>query len=200
MLGVLDTLKANYSFLTGQEKSQAQEAVRKGIDVILKTQIRVNGKPTVWCAQHDEVTLAPAKARAFELASYSGSESVGLVRFLMSVDDPGLEIIEAVEGAVEWFRAHAITGIREVKQAAPGTPKGYDKVVVKDPAAPPLWARFYDLEHAEPLFCGRDSKPKRSLAEIEYERRNGYAWYTDRPAKLLDVDYPKWKARMRGAR
>jgi hypothetical protein len=30
------------------------------------------------------------------------------------------------------------------------------------------------------------------MAEIEYERRNGYRWYVDRPAKLLDIDYPEW--------
>ncbi len=30
---------------------------------------------TVWCAQHDEKTLQPAKARAVELPSLSGLES-----------------------------------------------------------------------------------------------------------------------------
>jgi Pectic acid lyase len=33
---------------------------------------------------------------------------------------------------------------------------------------------------------------KYSMAEIEYERRNGYRWYVDRPARLLDADYPEW--------
>ena len=48
-----------------------------------------------------------------------------------------------------------------------------------------------------PVFCGRDGIKKYSLAEIEYERRNGYSWYSDRPAKLLNDDYPKWAARIR---
>ena len=30
---------------------------------------------------------------------------------------------------------------------------------------------------------------KYSMAEIEYERRNGYRWYVDRPARLLDGEY-----------
>ncbi|MEI7731270.1 MAG: pectate lyase [Verrucomicrobiota bacterium] len=31
------------------------------------------------------------------------------------------------------------------------------------------------------------------LAEIGYERRNGYAWYGNWPAALLDKEYPAWK-------
>ncbi len=56
-----------------------KKAYNKGIDVILKTQIRVNGKPTVWCAQHDENTFLPATARSYELPSFSGGESVGII-------------------------------------------------------------------------------------------------------------------------
>ena len=44
--------------------------------------------PTAWCAQYDEVSLLPAKARAFELPSLSGEESVGIVRFLMDTEQP----------------------------------------------------------------------------------------------------------------
>jgi len=51
----------------------SKKAVAKGVDCILKTQVKVKGKLTVWCAQHDEKTLKPAKARAYELPSLSGS-------------------------------------------------------------------------------------------------------------------------------
>jgi len=64
--------------------------------------------------------------------------------------------------------------------------------LVEDRSAAPLWARFYELGTNRPIFCGRDSVVKYSMAEIEYERRNGYRWYTDRAAKLLAVDYPEW--------
>ena len=33
------------------------------------------------------------------------------------------------------------------------------------------------------------------ISEIEYERRNGYRWYVDRPAQLLEEDYPRWMRR-----
>jgi PelA/Pel-15E family pectate lyase len=199
MTGVMETLRAvaarrpEYAFLTDDERARAKAAIEKGVECILKTQVTQEGKLTVWCAQHDEVTLAPAKARAYELPSLSGSESVGVVQFLMGIEHPSPEVVKAVESAVAWFRASKLTGIRVEQKAAPGTPKGYDNTVVADASAPPLWARFYELGTNRPIFCGRDSVVKYTMAEIEYERRNGYRWYVDRPAKLLDVDYPGWR-------
>jgi len=34
--------------------------------------------------------------------------------------------------------------------------------------------------------------PKRTIAEIEVERRTGYAWYGTWPQKLIDKKYPAW--------
>jgi hypothetical protein len=34
-----------------------------------------------------------------------------------------------------------------------------------------------------------------SLAEIENERRVGYAWYGNWPARALATTYPAWRAR-----
>ncbi len=201
MIGVMDLLrdmaqpKAEFAFLTDAERASARQAGERGVECILKTQVVQGGKLTVWCAQHDERSLAPAKARAYEHPSLSGSESVGIVQFLMGIERPPAEVVKAVEAAVAWFRANKISGIRVDMKPAPGTPKGSDHTVVEDPAAPPLWARFYELGTNRPIFSGRDSVVKYSLAEIEYERRNGYRWYVDRPARLLDVDYPLWVAR-----
>jgi hypothetical protein len=68
-------------------------------------------------------------------------------------------------------------------------------VVVDDPAAPPLWGRFYDIKTNKPFFCDRDGVPKPHLADIGSERRNGYAWYGTWPQALLDREYPAWKAK-----
>jgi PelA/Pel-15E family pectate lyase len=203
MVGVLELLrdivqrKAEFAFLSDADRLRARQAVAKGIECILKTQVTQDGKLTVWCAQHDGRTLAPAKARAYELPSLSGSESVGIVRFLMGIDHPSPEVVRAIEGAVAWFRENQIKGIVVKAIAAPGTPKGFDNVVVADPAAPPLWARFYELGTNRPIFCGRDSVVKYSMAEIEYERRNGYRWYVDRPATLLGAEYAEWLRKLR---
>jgi PelA/Pel-15E family pectate lyase len=161
--------------------------------VILKTQVVVNGKKTAWCAQHDEITLAPAPARTYELVSLSGYESVGIVRFLMSIDNPSPEIKDAIRSAIRWFEAVEIKGIKVVEKPDPKQARGYDRIVVKDKSAPPLWARFYAIGTNKPIFSGRDGVIKDTLAEIEAERRNGYSWYNDAPSKLLATDYPRWQ-------
>jgi PelA/Pel-15E family pectate lyase len=201
MVGVLQALRSiaagepEFAFVAAPHRERARRAMEKGIDCILRTQVMVEGRPAVWCAQHDEKTLAPAQARAYELPSLSGGESVGVAEFLMGIERPPAAVVRAVQGAVAWFSRSRITGIRVVVQPAPGTPKGVDRVVVEDRTAPPLWARFYELGTNRPFFCGRDGVAKYSLAEIEYERRNGYRWYVDRPGKLLERDYPAWRAK-----
>lgn len=167
---------------------QARASFDKGIGCILKTQIRVDGKPTVWCAQHDEHTFAPAPARAYELASFSGAESASIVALLMSIPHPSPEIVAAVKGAVAWFETHAVKDIR-VERVPDGSPKG-DARVVSAPGNV-LWARFYDLETGKPFFCGHDGVKHATLAEIEKERRGGYSWYTNAPQRVLDR-YAKW--------
>ena len=177
MIGVLKLLrdvgaaKPMYAFVDEAHRARAATAVEKGIQCILKTQIVVNGKRTVWCAQHDEVTLAPAPARKYEVVSLSGGESVDIVRFLMSIKNPSPAVIEAIEAAVAWFR----------------------QVELKGPEGGPVWARFYELSTNRPIFVGRDGVVKYSIAEIDKERRDGYAWYVDDAAKLLNQDYPAWQ-------
>lgn len=184
-----------YAFLDAKTRQSCGKAFDLGIACILKCQIVVDGKPTVWCAQHDEKTFAPAKARAYELPSFSGSESVGIVRLLMSLEKPSSEVRAAIEGAVAWFEAHKVVGQRL------GTEKDKDgkenRVMTPDPKAPALWARFYDLNTGVPFVCDRDGIPKAKLADIGYERRNGYSWFGEYARDLLAKDYPAWKKSVR---
>ena len=186
--------RAGMAFVDAARRARAARAFEKGIDVILKSQIRVNGVLTAWCAQIDEVTLEPRAARTYEHASISGSESVGIVRLLMSLPDPPAAVVAAVDAAVAWFRDVRITGLEVVARADPAVPGGQDRVVVKNPAAPPLWARFYEIGTNRPIFSGRDGIIRYSLAEIELERRLGYSWLAPYAAELLERDYPRWKS------
>ncbi len=140
-------------------RKRLQESFDKGIDIILKTQIIVNGERTVWCQQHDHITLEPAKARSYELPSFCAYESVPLVQLLMSLPHPNEEVKKAIAGAKKWLKEH---------QLPDGT-----------------WARYYDLKEAKPFFCDRDGIPRRSLDEIGDERRYGYKWYHTRPKEIL---------------
>jgi PelA/Pel-15E family pectate lyase len=197
MINVVYTLKYVLEGVNGFEvvnekfKNEAKIALNKAIKCILKTQYKQNGKRTVWCAQHDRLTLQPANARKFELASLSGGESVEIVRFLMSINNPSRKIKKSIKAAVAWFEAVKIVGIATKNIPDPTQPKGRDRIVVSDPSST-IWARFYDLETSRPFFVGRDSIKKNTLAEIENERRVGYAYYIESPKKLLEKDYPVW--------
>lgn len=173
-------------------REPAKKAISKGVDCILKTQIVVNGKLTGWCAQHDRRTLLPVKARAFELVSVSGAETVGIVEFLMKVPNPSTEIKKAVTGAAQWLELAKIRGYKFIVVDDNTQPKGRNHVVVKDDAST-IWARFYDIETGKPFFTGRDGVKRWDVAEIDAERRNGYAWYGTWAQKLLTKSYPEWQ-------
>jgi PelA/Pel-15E family pectate lyase len=172
--------------------NRSKKAFDKGIDCILKTQITVKGKPTVWCAQHDEITLLPAKARSYELPSFSGGESTGIIKLLMQLQNPSPAIIKSVTGAMEWLDSHRIKNTRwEYFTNKDGL---RDRRIVSDPKAGDMWARFYDLETEQPFVCDRDGIKKKTIEEIGYERRTGYSWYTESPREVFKL-YPEWRAK-----
>lgn len=192
LLKEINERKPLFAFVTDEKLlADSKKAWKNGLDIILKTQIIVNGKPTVWCAQHDETTFLPAKARAYELPSFSGAESVGLLEILMEIENPSPEIIRAIQGGIEWFDTHRLKNTRwDTFTNAEGKK---DRRIVTDPAAGDMWGRFYDLETELPYVSDRDGIKKNTLEEIGYERRNGYSWYTNSPEKIIKK-YPAWKA------
>lgn len=186
-----------FAFIDDARKNAARAAFDKGIACILKCQIKNDGKLTAWCAQHDELDYSPRPARTFELPSLSGSESVDLVRLLMSLEQPSPEVIAAVDAAAAWFESAKLRGIRVEEKEDLAAPKGKNKVVIEDAAAPSMWARFYDLQTQKPIFSDRDGVPKAKLSEIGYERRNGYAWLGYWPRDLLEKEYPVWRRKFK---
>ena len=175
----------DYDFVEKNRRQAAGNAFDRGIRCILRCQIRVNGQLTAWCAQHDEVDYRPRPGRAYELVSLSGAESASILGLLMSLDRPGPDVIQAVRCGAAWFESVKVTGIRV--EMANG-----ERRVVNDPDAPPLWARFYEIESNRPIFCGRDGVKKYQLSEIEAERRNGYAWYGSWGERVA-ADFARWK-------
>ncbi|MCL2182729.1 MAG: pectate lyase [Chitinispirillia bacterium] len=197
MVKILDLLKAvseksgSFTFIDNDRAAKAKNAVDKGVDCILKTQItftsgEYSGEKTAWCQQHNSSTLAPAGARAYELPSVSGSESVGIVDFLKKYhtslgNNQRLDVVRAINSAVEWMDKVKITGKKVENITTNGEA---DRRVVDDPSST-IWARFYELQTNRPIFAGRDGIIKYSLAEIEQERRAGYAYYGNWPGSLI---------------
>lgn len=187
-----------FRFVDEARRRQAAAALKKGIECILRTQIRQNGRLTAWCSQHDAKTLEPAWARAYEPPSLSGGESVGILRFLMEIEEPSPEIIAAVEGAIKWLQTVAMKGWRIDRIL--GEDGRTERRLVNDPGAPLLWARFYELETNRPLYLDRDSVFRYDYNEVGYERRSGYSYHGTWVASLLETDYPTWLAKHRRSR
>ena len=197
MINTLNTLydvayKINgFDVVSPELRAPASQAVEKGIDCILKTQIRVNGKLTVWAQQYNHKTLQPEMARKFELVGLSGEESVDIIRFLMRLNNPSPAIKAAIANGVEWFKAVKITGfkVEDIKDSA--QPTGRDRILIEDPSSV-IWARYYEIGTNKPFFSGRNSVKVYDMKLIENERRAGYAWYGSWPQALLTKEYPEW--------
>lgn len=185
--------QAPFVFVDRTRRERASAAVARGIDVILQSQIRQDGRLAAWCAQHDEKTLEPAWARAYEPPSLSGAETIGIVRFLMSVEKPTPAIVASIEAAVTWLRSVSMSGIRVDRIPRPDGRT--EPVLVVDPNAPPLWARFYELGTNRPIYLDRDSIVRYDLSEVSYERRTGYSYLGGWASSLLRDDYPRWRAK-----
>ncbi|OZB43070.1 MAG: hypothetical protein B7X50_02320 [Alishewanella sp. 34-51-39] len=59
--------------------------------------------------------------------------------------------------------------------------------------AGPLWPRFAELNTNRPIFGDRDGELYYDVHQVSFERRQGYAWYTERPAPTLER-YQRWRA------
>lgn len=193
-----------YDFVEAGLRARLAAAFERGLDCILRTQIRDGAVATAWCQQYNEVTLEPAWARKFEPPSICNKESADLVLFLMTLDHPSARLCSAICAATEWFKASRIyyTRVKTIPAERMVTPfrvSTSDRIVVMDSTAPPIWTRYYELGTHRPLFCNRDSKVVYSLAEVLRERRDGYGWYTYSPQQVIDA-FPGWYARWGGGR
>ncbi|PHK99870.1 pectate lyase [Neolewinella marina] len=186
--------EGKYGSVDQDLRARAAGAVQRGIACILNTQVVArNGQLTVWGAQHDRHTLAPAAARKFEPATLSGSESVGIVRFLMRLENPDESIKRSIRAAVHFLDSVRIDGYRMDRIDDPSQPTGRDRIIVPD-SSKTLWARFYELDTFRPVFTGRDAVVHYRLEDIENERRMGYGFYGSWPRDLIRKDYPAWEA------
>lgn len=188
MVNVLEFLHevadGTYAFVAEPERDRARSAIAKGEEFILRSQVGQGGKLTVWCAQHDPLTLLPSMARSFEWASLSGAESAGVTVYLMEYGSDTDRVKRAVESAHGWFERNAIYGKRfHLRQLE----------LVDEEGAGPIWARFYELETGRPMFVERNADHAvYSVGDLPPES-NGYAWYGDSGKEVL-ARYPAWKA------
>ena len=178
--------KTDFAFIPVEARTRAAASTQRGLACILQTQLGTAGHRTVWCQQHDALTLAPTSARNYEMPSQSGGESAGLAIYLMSLPGPSPEVVSAVHAVAAWFEKTALHDV-----AFRPAPDGSGRTLVSAPGAAPTWARYYEIGTDRPLFGDRDKSIHDHVEEISKERRNGYAWFGDGPKRALDR-YAVW--------
>ncbi len=188
----VSTGEAPFAFIEDSVRKRAGEAYDRGIACLLECQVRVDGKRTVWCAQHDPITLTPVHARLKEPPSLSGAESTSLLKFLMRQGPTTESMRSAIVDAVAWLEAHKITDLRKTTTAKGKTD------YVEDPASTDvLWARFYDVTTAEPLFAGaQDGIIYKSFHEMAQHNKVAYDYFTAKPLDIVTKEMARWKKRL----
>jgi PelA/Pel-15E family pectate lyase len=177
-----------FAFITEDLRREASHRIDRGLANILACQIRVDGRLTGWCQQHDALTLKPCAARAFEPLGTCSQESAAVLGWLMTLPNPDAKIVAAIDGAAAWFEKTKVTGFVWRNTGEQG------RLLVADPNAGPLWSRIYEIGTDRPIFGNPDRSIHYDVAEITRERRNGYNWYSGGPARQLAA-YAAWKKR-----
>lgn len=157
-----------WAWLDADRQDKAAAAAARGVEALLQLQVKVDGKPTVWSAQYDLLTLQPVSARGYELAALSGGESVSVLRLLFKVRPATPALTAAVDSAMAWFAAHRLDNQEEG------------------------WSRFYDLATQKPFFPGKlDGKAWPSGEAMRQHNPGGYDFEVSKP-KDLPKYHAKW--------
>jgi PelA/Pel-15E family pectate lyase len=182
--------KGDYAFVPADLAAEATRSSRKAMEVLLKSQVVIDGKKTVWGQQHDPITLKPVGARNYEMASLAAAESAGLLIFLMSQENPTKEMVDAVHAGIAWLKDHAIYGYEfTTRDPAVG------RMLYPKEGAGPIWSRFYSIETGKPIFGERDQSVFDDIADVGMGRRNGYSWYNSTPKSAVEMHDKTWKAK-----
>lgn len=184
--------KPPFAFANEALSQRAKAAFERGIDCLATMQVKIDGKTTVWCAQHDPLSLAPEHARTKEPPSLSGGESAEVVRFLMRKAPITDATKTMIDTAVEWFEKHKLTGLRKTKNAEGKT--DYEEDASSKEA---YWARFYDLKTGKAIFPGsQDGINYATFREMAARNKVAYDFMTTKPGDLLTKEMDRWKKRL----
>ncbi len=208
--------QGDYAFVPAALRPRAAAAAERAIAIILRCQVVIAGRRTIWAQQHDALTLVPVAGRNFEPAALSAGESSDVLLFLMQLPHPSPAIRASIDAGIAWLKANAIYGQAFVGGRLPGSPsssapssevsgaaKSPDGIANRTPAAPvtrptprhleaqpgagPIWPRYTSLQTGKPVFGDRDKSIHDNVDDLTVERRNGYAWYSPGPKEALDA-------------
>jgi PelA/Pel-15E family pectate lyase len=178
--------QAEYGFVPEALTNETRLAGEKIIKLVLDMQIVVDGVKTGWGQQHDALSLAPVGARNFEPIALASVESARILSVLMQLPDPSPQVVQAIHAGAAWLQR---TALRDIEFTAANPAAG--RQLAAKPGAGPVWSRYYDIKTMKPIFGDRDRSIHDDVNLLSLERRNGYGWYNEGPARFL-LRYATW--------
>jgi len=146
--------------------SQIQMALERGMEFILRSQIVVDGKPTIWGQQHHPETYDSMSGRSWELACRTPNESSWVTAILLNWPDRSPDIVNATWGAVDWYEDNAIEDVRFDQNN--GTISRHNGAL--------MWYRYYNVSQDEYFFSKYDSEKVYDLYDLPESQRSTYSW------------------------
>lgn len=170
-----------FAMLADSTKTAANAAFYRAVDWLLANQVMVNGKRTVWGAQHHPLKGKPVTARKYEKAALVSSESAKLLQLLLrhAADYPG--VAPSLAAGANWLRQKQIQD-KDRHRDADG------RLSLIDSPGSVVWSRFYDLQTGQPVFFDRDGQTYHDVSALSLERQRGYGWYQSVATEFL-VEY-----------
>lgn len=94
----------DYALVDEAKQARIKEALNKGLDFIMHSQLQSDGQLTGWAKRYDPDTMQPIPSSDGLEASVSLEETLEVVKYLMSAQLPSAEVIAAIDGAVQYIR------------------------------------------------------------------------------------------------
>tara|TARA_B110000003_G_C16588038_1_gene510686 strand:- start:94 stop:1359 length:1266 start_codon:yes stop_codon:yes gene_type:complete len=186
MVLLLDLVSPNSSFdeslIIDIDRDKIVDALARGLEFILKTQIVVDGELTIWSQQYDMSDYSPSGARSFELTGRSTWESVGITSLLLNWPNQDTEVEQAVLGAIGWFKDNAIQNMKYVYNLP--NQEGNGEIIPQENEV--MWYRLYNISDDQFFMSLRDGVKIYDINEMDDERRYGYQWGGDWGRTIID--------------
>ena len=185
--------KNEFAFVPSHVRSKAAASLERGIQCTLAAQIRVNGRLTVWCQQHNALNFWRTAAGPQLRNAFPGFLRKRPGDALPHVDPKTQSSGHCLSGR----RGRVVQEDRHLRQPGFAFLRARGAYWFPRRAPDLLWSRYVRIGDDHPIFGDRDKTIHDDMSEISLERRRGYNWYNGAPQSAME-QYPIWRKSVGG--
>lgn len=157
-------------------KERIQESYDKGLEFIIKSQIKQQGTLAGWAGKYDEKNYEPIWARSFEPPAIAGFDTAMILFHLLSIEEKNDDVIQAIYYGVMWMYENVTL---DMEYRSTTHPYFFEVSGMK------MWYTFHDLETNEGIYAF-EGEILQDIMDLPEERRHGYGWATERGFQIYD--------------